>query len=102
MPPSSLVKKTRSRLSDVQRKEICCYHKDHLFAKQQDIADEFQIRQCCTFSMSATYMADADILGHCPMSASGMCPRHVIVIGQCPCDMPRTRTYYGHCPTFGP
>src|SRR2546423_1497950 len=44
MPPSSLVKKTRSRLSDVQRKEICCYHKDHPFAKQQDIADEFQIR----------------------------------------------------------
>src|SRR5438128_2985749 len=23
--------------------------------------------QCCTFSMSATYMADADILGHCPI-----------------------------------
>src|SRR2546430_1950650 len=44
MPPSSLVKKTRSCLSDVQRKEICCYHKDHLFAKQQDIADKFQIR----------------------------------------------------------
>ena len=44
MPLSLLVKKTRSRLSDVQQKEICCYHKDHLFAKQQDIADEFQIQ----------------------------------------------------------
>ena len=31
-------------------------------------------RQCCTFSMSAPYMADADMLEHCPMSASVMCP----------------------------
>ncbi|CAG8669303.1 1940_t:CDS:2, partial [Ambispora gerdemannii] len=50
--------------------------------------------------MSASYMADTDMLGYCPMSASAMCPEHVIVIGQCPCDIQRTQTYWGTLSNF--
>ena len=41
MPPDYAVKKTRSRLSNAQRKEICEYAKARPAARHQDIADEF-------------------------------------------------------------
>lgn len=44
MPPSNLSVKTRSRLNDLQRKEIYLYQQEHPSAKQQDIVNEFQIR----------------------------------------------------------
>ena len=39
MPPDSKASKTCSRLSDLQRKQICEYAEEHPNAKHQDIAE---------------------------------------------------------------
>ncbi|CAG8822568.1 5904_t:CDS:2, partial [Gigaspora rosea] len=41
MPPESIPKKTRSRISDKQKKEICEFAKMNPFYKQHQIANEF-------------------------------------------------------------
>ncbi|CAG8756469.1 27758_t:CDS:2 [Gigaspora margarita] len=44
MLPILTSKKTRSKLNNAQRKQICEYHVKNLSAKHQDIADEFKRR----------------------------------------------------------
>ncbi|CAG8681696.1 23569_t:CDS:1 [Gigaspora rosea] len=44
MPPESVPKKTRCRISDKQKKEICEFSKKNPTYKQQEIADEFMRR----------------------------------------------------------
>ena len=44
MPPDPKASKTRSRLSDLQRKQICEYAEKHPNAKHQDIAEAFNDR----------------------------------------------------------
>jgi hypothetical protein len=44
MPPDSKTPKTRSRLSDVQRKEICEYAANNRNVKHHEIAEEFKKR----------------------------------------------------------
>jgi hypothetical protein len=44
MPPTPVPKKTRCRLSNAQRKQMCEYSKKNPFARHQDIADEFMQR----------------------------------------------------------